>query len=155
MKKIILSSTLVSLFLIASAFMAPPAQVIDYQYVDNGSFTYASPCNGENINFTYTGIQNFHVVFNNNKINVSVQGHYKYDGTGDQGNSYHGVDNFHDNYTIPLVNGAYTETYVENVTIVGQGGAPNFLIRTRFKVTVTPNGTVSVFRDNSTFECKG
>jgi hypothetical protein len=53
-----------------------------------------------------------------------------------------------------FVNGQYTYTYINNFKIIGQGSGNNFLIHENFHITVNANGTVTVYRDNISVECK-
>src|SRR5438270_983861 len=111
MKKILLSSTLASLFLIGSAFMAPPAQVFDFHFVSPPeTFTVTNTCNNENILITQVTTEDIHVVINDNRVNLTDKYHYDITGVGDQGNTYHGTinENFSAN-GISFQNGALTE----------------------------------------------
>lgn len=153
MKKIILSSTLISLFLIASAFKISPAVITDYHDQFTDQFTITNSCNGENVLVTEVFTVDDHIVINNNELNITY--HYKIDwtGVGDQGNTYHGVGNIHGGGNIPLVNGAYTYIYNGTMTFVSSGSAPNVKEGIQIKVTVTPNGKVTVDKFNLSSEC--
>jgi hypothetical protein len=65
----------------------------------------------------------------------------KYQGTGDPRDSFNGVVGFE-------------ETFVNNFRIIGQGPGNNFLVHENFHITVNVNGTLTVFRDNFSVECK-
>lgn len=46
------------------------------------------------------------------------------------------------------------ETFVNNFRIIGQGPGNNFLVHENLHITVNANGTLTVFRDNFSVECK-
>lgn len=47
-----------------------------------------------------------------------------------------------------------TDTFVNNFRIIGQGTGNNFLVHETAHITVNANGTVTVFFDNFTIDCK-
>ncbi|PYK95618.1 MAG: hypothetical protein DME40_00370 [Verrucomicrobia bacterium] len=51
-------------------------------------------------------------------------------------------------------NGQFTQTYVNNFRIIGQGSGNNFLVHEVLHVTFNANGTVTVFHDNFSIDCK-
>ena len=51
-------------------------------------------------------------------------------------------------------NGQFTQTYVNNFRIIGSGSGNNFLVHEVLHVTFNANGTVSVFHDNFSIDCK-
>jgi hypothetical protein len=53
-----------------------------------------------------------------------------------------------------FVNGVFTESYINNFKIIGQGPGNNFLIHENFHVTVNANGTVTALLDHLTADCK-
>lgn len=65
----------------------------------------------------------------------------KYQGTGETQSTFNGK-----------VGSEFT--FVSNFKIIGQGPGNNFLVHENFHVTVNPNGEVTVFVDNFSFECK-
>jgi hypothetical protein len=48
----------------------------------------------------------------------------------------------------------FEETFVNNFRIIGQGSGNNFLVHENLHITVNANGTLIVFRDNFSVECK-
>ena len=48
----------------------------------------------------------------------------------------------------------FEETFVNNFRIIGQGSGNNFLVHENLHITVNANGTLTVFRDNFSVECK-
>jgi len=51
-------------------------------------------------------------------------------------------------------NGQFTQTYVNNFRIIGSGSGNNFLVHEVLHVTFNANGTVTVFHDNFSIDCK-
>ena len=65
----------------------------------------------------------------------------KYQATGETGGTY----------TARI---GFEETFINNFKIVGQGPGNNFMIHENFHFTVNPNGTLTVYADNFSVECK-
>ena len=51
-------------------------------------------------------------------------------------------------------NGQFTQTHVNNFRIIGSGSGNNFLVHEVLHVTFNANGTVTVFHDNFSIDCK-
>jgi hypothetical protein len=47
-----------------------------------------------------------------------------------------------------------TDTFINNFRIIGQGTGNNYLVHETAHITVNANGTVTVFFDNLTIDCK-
>ncbi|MFN2458867.1 MAG: hypothetical protein ABR502_11760, partial [Chitinophagaceae bacterium] len=89
MKKIIFFLAMACFFTGFTAF-AQPAVVTDTHFERDVAFNFTNPCNGENIDFTGHETNDYHTVVNKNAVNLSVHAEGRYDGTGDQGNTYSG-----------------------------------------------------------------
>lgn len=112
-----------------------------------------NPCNGETVTFsgidhftisvTFDGAGGFHA---NAHDNVHVTA------TGSLGNSYEG--NQEDNNPF---NGrvGVEQTFGLTFSEISTGSAPNFEVHVLQHITVNPNGTVTVFVDNFTSNCRG
>jgi hypothetical protein len=86
------------------------------------------------------------------KIHLNPQG---LSGVGlDTGDRYHGTGVTQDHFNGSLQNGLYTETFVNNMRIVGQGSGNNFTVHESFHITINANGEVSSFRENVNADCK-
>ena len=48
----------------------------------------------------------------------------------------------------------FTDTYINNFRIIGQGPGNNFLVHENYHVTINANGVVTSFVDNFSVECK-
>ena len=53
-----------------------------------------------------------------------------------------------------LQNFQYTETFVNNFRIIGQGPGNNFLVHEVFHITINANGDVTVVHDSVSVDCK-
>ena len=51
-------------------------------------------------------------------------------------------------------NGQFTQTYVNNFRILGEGPGNNYLVHETLHVTFNANGTVTVIHDNFSVDCK-
>jgi hypothetical protein len=68
------------------------------------------------------------------------------------GDKYQATGGTHEEYN---ENGLpFTETYINNFRIIGQGTDNNFLVHETYHVTVNANGVVTSFVDNFSVECK-
>ena len=119
------------------------------------------PCanngNGENVLLEGTLHETFHLGINGNRFQLKIidnpQGLRgigqvtgdKYQATGE-------TQTMINDRT--FVNGVFTESYINNFKIIGQGPGNNFLIHENFHVTVNANGTVTALLDHLTADCK-
>jgi hypothetical protein len=56
--------------------------------------------------------------------------------------------------SIPLINGAFEFTFVNNFKIIGPGTDNNLLVHQNVHVTIDANGFVTTVIDNTTVECR-
>jgi hypothetical protein len=76
-------------------------------------------------------------------------------GTGlTTGDKYQATGETQDTFNGKVGSIGYTDTFVNNFKIIGQGPGNNFLIHENFHVTVHPDGTVTAFVDNFSVICK-
>jgi hypothetical protein len=93
---------------------------------------------------TWTDSGTFRVSFVDNPQGIT--------GTGwTTGAKYQGTGITRDNFGGRV---GFEETFINNFKIIGQGPGNNFLIHDNFHVTVNANGTLTVFHDNFSMECK-
>ena len=93
---------------------------------------------------TFTSSGTFRLSFSDNPQGIT--------GTGlTTGAKYQGTGITRDNFGGRV---AVEETLINNFKIIGQGTGNNFLIHENFHVTVNANGTLTVFYDNFSVECK-
>ena len=53
-----------------------------------------------------------------------------------------------------FVNGQFSDTFVNNFRIIGQGPGNNFLVHQTFHFTINANGVQTAFVDNFSVDCK-
>ncbi len=98
----------------------------------------------------------FHLTINGNrfmlKIHTQPQG---IAGVGlSTGDKYRGTGVTQERFGGSLVNGQFSDTFVNNFRIIGQGPGNNFLVHQNLHVTVNANGEVTAFVDNASVACK-
>ena len=116
------------------------------------------PCLGEQVQFTGELHDLLHVTEDSHggfhvSSTVNPQG---LTGTGlTSGETYHGTGatRFDEHYrpgaTIPSSN-----THIDNTLLIGPGPGNNLYLRSRFHVTVSPNGELTVLRDIESVICR-
>ena len=70
------------------------------------------------------------------------------------GDKYQATGVTQDRFSGSFVNGQFSETFVNNFRIIGEGPGNNFLVHETFHVTITANGLVTVEVDRFTTSCK-
>ena len=98
----------------------------------------------------------FHLTVNGNnfkfKIHNQPQG---ISGTGlTTGDKYQGTGVTQETFGGSFVNGQFSDTFVNNFRIIGQGRGNNFLVHETFHITFNANGELTAFVNNFRSECK-
>jgi hypothetical protein len=70
------------------------------------------------------------------------------------GDSYQATGVTQEQDSIPLINGAFEFTFINNFKIIGQGSDNNLLVHQTVHVTIDANGFVTTIVDNQTIECR-
>jgi hypothetical protein len=98
------------------------------------------------------------ITFTINGNNVSGKTHFQpqgISGTGETtGDKYQATGVTQESFTGSFQNGQFSDTFVNNFRIIGQGPGNNFLVHETFHITVNANGTLTVFHDNFSADCK-
>ena len=99
------------------------------------------------------------ITFTINGNNVSGTAHFQpqgLSGTGETtGDKYQATGVTKDtSFKLSLQNGQANQTFVNNFRIIGSGAGNNFLVHEEAHITFNANGTVTVFHDNLSIECK-
>jgi hypothetical protein len=136
------------------------AEVTDNEKIDLTGFSVFVPCanNGAGELVVFEG--NLHILFtftlNGNHVSGKFHGQPQgLTGTGTvTGDKYQATGVTQDMFSGSLVNGKYTETYVNNFRIIGQGPGNNLLIHEVMHITINANGTVTVYFDKFSADCK-
>ncbi len=98
----------------------------------------------------------FHSTVNGNnfkfKIHSQPQG---ISGTGlTTGDKYQGTGVTQTTSGGSFVNGQFSDTFINNFRIIGEGPGNNFLIHQTFHITFNANGVLTAFVDNFSSDCK-
>ncbi len=98
----------------------------------------------------------FHSTVNGNnfttKVHTQPQG---ISGTGlTTGDKYQGTGVTQETLGGSFVNGQFSDTFVNNFRIIGQGRGNNYLVHETFHVTFNASGELTAFVDNFSVECK-
>ena len=96
--------------------------------------------------------------FTVNGNNVSGTEHFQpqgISGTGETtGLKYQGTGHTSIQFKLSLVNGQFNQTFNNSFNIIGQGPNNNFTVHETIHFTFNANGTVTVFVDNFSTECR-
>jgi hypothetical protein len=98
------------------------------------------------------------ISFTINGTNVSGVFHFQpqgISGTGETtGEKYQATGITEESFKSSLQNGQANFTFVNNFRIIGQGPGNNFLVHETMHLTINADGTVTVFHDNFSIDCK-
>ena len=98
------------------------------------------------------------ITFTINGNNASGVAHFQPQGLSGvgltTGDTYHGTGVTTDQFQASLVNDHFTETFVNNFRIIGQGPGNNFLAHENLHITINADGDLIVFHDNFSVECR-
>jgi hypothetical protein len=96
--------------------------------------------------------------FTMNGNNVSGYYHFQPQGISGIGETtgvkYQATGITQESFKNSLQNGQANDTYVNNFRIIGQGPGNNFLVHETLHFTINANGTMTVFHDNFSVDCK-
>jgi hypothetical protein len=96
--------------------------------------------------------------FTVNANNVSGDFHFQpqgISGTGSiTGDKYQGTGVTQSNFDRSLQNGQFSQTFINNFRIIGQGPGNNFLVHQTLHITLNANGVVTAIVANTSTECK-
>ena len=98
------------------------------------------------------------ISFTINGKNVSGKFHFQpqgISGTGETtGVKYQATGVTQETFKTSLQNGQANLTFVNNFRIIGQGSGNNLLVHENMHITVNADGTVTVFHDNFSIDCR-
>ena len=93
-----------------------------------------------------------------NGNNISGNAHYQpqgISGTGETtGAKYQATGITTENFKGSLQNGQFTDTFVNNFRIIGEGSGNNYLVHEVAHITINADGTITVNFDTPTIDCK-
>ncbi|MGH7589687.1 MAG: hypothetical protein ACRELU_13975 [Gemmatimonadota bacterium] len=98
----------------------------------------------------------FHITINSNNFKVKVHDQPQgISGTGlTTGDKYQATGVTQETVGGSFVNGQFSDTFVNNFRIIGQGPGNNFLLHENLHITLNANGELTAFVDNFSVECK-
>ena len=111
---------------------------------------------GENVLVQGTLHLQDHITINNNRANIKTHAQPQgASGVGlTTGDTYNATGVTQEQDSLPLINGAFEFTFVNNFKIIGQGPDNNLLVHQNVHVTITPNGVVTTVVDHQSIECR-
>ncbi len=101
-----------------------------------------------------------HTLISTTLTGNSVSGYFHFQpqglsGTGETtGAKYNGTGVTEQSFKSFLQNGQANLTYVNNFRIIGQGAGNNYLVHETLHITINADGTLTVFHDNFSIDCK-
>ncbi|MBA3585229.1 MAG: hypothetical protein H0W36_12015 [Gemmatimonadetes bacterium] len=97
-----------------------------------------------------------HETINDNRFRVKL--HFQPQGVSgvglSTGDKYQGTGVGEETFGGSFVNGQFSDTFVNNFRIIGQGPGNNFLVHQTLHITVNANGEVTAEVDNFSIQCK-
>jgi hypothetical protein len=101
-----------------------------------------------------------HTLISTTLTGNSVSGYFHFQpqglsGTGETtGAKYNGTGVTEQSFKSSLQNGQANLTHVNNFRIIGQGAGNNYLVHETLHITINADGTLTVFHDNFSIDCK-
>ena len=125
----------------------PFAQVVFVPCANGGA--------GENVVIEGTLHIQQHITINNNRANLKIHTQpQQASGVGlVTGDSYQGTGVTQEQDSIPIINGAFEFTFINNFRLIGQGPDNNLQVHQNVHVTIDANGVVTTFIDNTSVDC--
>jgi hypothetical protein len=97
-----------------------------------------------------------HETVNGNRFNVTL--HFQPQGISGVGEStgdkYQATGVTQERFGGSFVNGQFSDTFINNFRIIGQGPGNNYLVHQTFHITFNANGELTAFVDNFSVDCK-
>ncbi len=154
------TTILMFLFAALALFTVPADAAKQVNDVSDINLTVFVPCaaGGAGELVDLSGPLHTLITFTINGNNVSGKTHFQpqgISGTGETtGDKYQATGVTQESFTGSFQNGQFSDTFVNNFRIIGQGPGNNFLVHETLHITVNANGTLTVFHDNFSIDCK-
>jgi len=151
---------LVAMAIIMIGAYSAKSEVTQNISVPLDGFSVFVPCanNGAGELVIFRGDLHILLSFTINNNRVSGKDHFQpqgLTGTGSvTGDKYQATGVTQSMFSGSLVNGQYQSTYVNNFRIIGQGPGNNLLVQEIAHFTINANGTLTVYFDNFSADCK-
>jgi hypothetical protein len=123
------------------------------------SFTVFVPCanGGAGELIVLDGMLHTLITFTINGNNVSGKTHFQPQGLSGAGtitgDKYNGVGVTQEHFKSSLQNGQFSDTFINNFRMIGQGPGNNFQVHENAHITINANGDVTVVHDNFSVDC--
>jgi hypothetical protein len=147
--------------MVLAALVAAPARaaITENERVPFNDFQVFVPCANGGAGEVVTLNGRLHILstFTINDNRISGSDHFQPQGlrgTDTEGNAYHGVGITQDHFQASLVNGQFTDTFVNNFYIVGTAGAPSYRVHESSHITFNANGSVTATVDHLRVTCR-
>jgi hypothetical protein len=145
---------------VLSSLIVPVNAAVTVNDTTDINLTVSIPCadggNGEVVDLSGPLHTLMSLTINGN--NVSGYYHFQPQGISGIGETtgvkYQATGITQESFKNSLQNGQANDTYVNNFRIIGQGPGNNFLVHETLHFTINANGTVTVFHDNFSIDCK-
>jgi hypothetical protein len=140
--------------------IAPADAAVQVNDTTNVNLTIFVPCaaGGAGEIVDLSGPLHTLIAFTINGNNVSGYFHFQPQGISGIGETtganYQGTGVTEETFRNSLQNGHANSTFVNNFRIIGQGPGNNYLVHETLHVSVNADGTVTVFHDNFSIDCK-
>ena len=118
------------------------------------------PCANGGVGDSVTFIGPLHIVTHMtvNGNNFSVKAHFQPQGIMGYGQTagekFQGTGVAQEHYKGSFLNGEFTDTFINNFRLIGQGSGNNYLVHQTGHITYNANGVVTAVVDNFSVECK-
>jgi len=148
------------LLAVLAIMIAPASAAVQVNDKTDISLTIFVPCaaGGAGEVVDLSGPLHTLISFTLNGSNVSGYFHFQpqgISGTGETtGIKYQATGVTEESFKNSLQNGQANLTFVNNFRIIGQGPGNNFLVHETLHITVNADGTLTVFHDNFSIDCK-
>lgn len=152
-----LAITLLVLSLAGAAFSQALAITVN-QFVPFAQVVFVPCANGgagENVLIQGTLHIQQHITINDNRLNFKIHAQPQgVDGVGlVTGDSYQATGVTQEQDSIPLINGAFEFTFVNNFRLIGQGPDNNLQVHQNVHVTIDANGFITTVVNNTSVDC--
>ena len=131
-----------------------------FTVTDPFSEVFDNPCNGTSVQVTGQIVHTFHGVTDSpgSGLFLHWKDTYRVSGTGlgDDGTTYVFNDTDTEIFQSPSPSAPQvTFTSFDTIRLVSKGSSPNFMVHTRFHITITPAGTFKVTSEFDNADCRG
>jgi hypothetical protein len=154
---LLLSSWTTTPFISLAATKVPPEITKEYIVTENNTWSFYSPCAGEEIEVTETDYFRIIWVINNNRNNSVITIRREGKGIGlTTGTEYILRGHYTDapEASLPSQNDQFTYIFVDNYSLVSPGSANNISVRSKYRFVLSPKSEVIIDKYSSETYCR-